>query len=152
MLLRKAHLIFWCIAVALLAYLVLDFWARRNAPLHRKLERLWQEDVTLLEESGKLPQPWFDVKEVEIFGGTPETKSILKRIHIPVAPKNLNGAYKLETLVIVWEEEGIRGATIQYNLVDIKTQNMIKEIGRTLTLRKPRNKDPFKALLEDLRQ
>lgn len=150
MLSKRLHLLFWCVAVGVLSYIVLDLWSTRNAPLFRKLETQWAEDVKLLESSKNLPQGWFDVKEVEVFGGTPETKAVLRKIKIPVGVKKENGDHKLEVLVVVWEEEGKRGALIQYNLVNLKTGNMIKEIGRTLILSKPRDPNPLNALLEDL--
>lgn len=152
MLTNRLHLIFWCFAVGLLAFIVLNFWSARNAPLFRRLETQWAEDVQLLEASKKLPQGWFDVREVEIIGGTPETKGILQRIKVPVAVKKKEGQHKLEVLVVVWEEEGKRGSLIQYNLVNLKTGNMIWELGRTLILSKPKDPNLFKAFLEDLRQ
>jgi hypothetical protein len=152
MLASRLHLLFWCVAVGLLSYIVLDFWSTRNAPLFRKLELQWAQDVELLESSKKLPPGWFDVKEVEITGGTPETKGILRKIRIPVQVKKEDGQHKVEVLVVVWEEEGKRGALIQYNLVNLKTGNMIWELGRTLILSQPQDPNPFKALMEDLRQ
>lgn len=150
---RKIHLIFWCIAAGLIAYLVLDFWSQKTAPLYMKLERQWEEDVVLLEKSGKIHPSWFEVKEVELYGGTPLTRNWLKRIKIPIKPKKeKDGTHKLEVLVVEWEEDGIRGAMIQYNLVDLQTKNMIWELSRNLYLSRPRDKDPFKALMEDLRQ
>lgn len=150
MLSKRLHLLFWCVAVGLLSYIVLDLWSSRNAPLFRRLETQWADDVRLLETSKNLPPGWFDVKEVEIFGGTPETKAILRKIKVPVGIKKHDGEHKLEVLVVVWEEEGKRGALIQYNLVNLKSGNMIKEIGRTLILSRPRDPNPFNALLEDL--
>ena len=130
---------------------MLDFWSSRNAPLYKRLERQWAADVENLESSHKLPKEWFDVGEMEVFGGTPETREWLDRIQIPLKPKKV-GAYKLEILVVAWEEEGKRGTLVQYDLVNLKTQNNIFELGRTFILSKPRNKNPFKAILEELRE
>ncbi len=131
---QRLHLLFWCLAMAILAFGVLDFWTSRNSPLPFRFERFWQEDVALLESSKSLPQQWFDVSEVEVYGGTPETKSWLRRIQLPIIAKNPNGQHKLEVLVVAWEEDGQKGVLVQYNLVDLKSKNMIWELGRTLLL------------------
>ena len=133
---QRVYLLLWCVTVGIISFMVLDFWQKRNAPLYRKLEIQWAQDVEDLESSKKLPPPWFDVREIELYGGTPETKNWLKRIEIPVTAKKPNGNHKLEVLVVAWEEDGKRGALIQYNLVDLKSGNMIWELGRTLMFRK----------------
>jgi hypothetical protein len=145
---RRAPALFLCLAVALTAYVLLDFWSSRNGPLYSRLERQWGEDVDDLEASKKLPKEWFDVGTIELIGGTPETKEWLQRIHVPLAPKK-GGHFKLEILVVAWEEEGKHGALVQYDLVDPKTQNNFWERGRTFILSKPRNKDSLKAFLEE---
>lgn len=145
---RRIYLLFWCGAIAILSYVMLDFYMARNAPLFKRFERQWASDISLLEESGKLPSAWFDVKEVEVVGGTPETKSWLRRVHIPVSVKNQEGHHKLETLVVLWEEEGKRGVLTQYNLVDLESGNTIWELGRTLILNRPPVFDSFKAIFE----
>lgn len=140
-----------CLAFGITAFVLLDFWSSRNAPLWERLERQWSNDVDNLEASKKLPKEWYDVGQVEVVGGTPETKEWLARIHVPVRPKT-NGKNKLDVLVVVWEEEGKRGAMVQYNLLDGKTGNNILELGRTFILSKPKPKNTFKALLEDFTQ
>ncbi len=153
MLTQRLHLFFWCISVSLFAFVILNFWNDRNAPLYRKFESKWAQDVQLLESSKKVHPGWFETKEIEIIGGTPETKAWLKRIQAPLKPKKeKDGSYKLEILTVAWEEEGKRGALVQYNLVDLKTQNMVWELGRTLILSQPKDANPFQAFLEDLRQ
>lgn len=151
MTLKRSALLVIAAAVGLTAYVVLDFYSDRNAPLHKRLERLWAQDLRNLEESNRLPPQWQDVGEVELFGGTPQTKNWLKRIHVPIRPKKADGQHKLEVLVVAWEEEGVQGALVQYNLVDRKTQNMIFELGRTLILHDP-NSSPLEEILEEVRQ
>ena len=148
---QRIPLLLLCVALGITAFVMLDFWSSRNAPLYKRLERQWAADVERLESSHKLPKEWFDVGELEVFGGTPETREWLGRIQVPLKPKKVGG-YKLEVLVVVWEEEGKRGTLVQYNLVDLKTQNNIFELGRTFILSKPRNKNPFKAFLEELQE
>jgi hypothetical protein len=143
--LNRSYLFLWCAAAGILAYLALDFHQQRNAPDYRKFERWWADDVAQLEASPKLPKPWFDVREVEVYGGTPESKSWLREIHIPLGPKNLKGQHKLEVLVVPWEEEGKTGVMLQYNLVDLKSKNMIFELGRTMVFEAPEPQAPPKA-------
>lgn len=148
--LKRFYLLLWGISIAILAYGLLEHWDRRNAADPVKFERLWEEDVHDLESSGKLPKPWFDVREIELVGGNPEGKRWLRQIHVPISIKKPEGDHKLEILVVPWREDGQRGVMIQYNLVNIKSQNMIFELGRTLILSQPHDKDPVKAFLQDL--
>jgi hypothetical protein len=146
---RRIALLAWCSAIALLAFICLDFWQTRNAPLYRRLELKWDEDVKNLEHSKKLPAPWYHIKDLEIEGGTAETRAWLHRIHVPLKTEK-NGQYKMDVLVVAWEEEGTHGALIQYNLVELKTGNNIWELGRTLILSRPRPKSSWKAFLQEL--
>ena len=123
-------------AVAAFAFVLLNAWSVRNAPLWKRLERRWAADVTLLEDSGKLPPAWFDVKSIDISGGTPETRGWLKLIHSPLKT-NPTGQHRMDVLVVAWEEDGKRGALVQYNIEDLKTKNTVSEIGRTLILSVP---------------
>ncbi len=131
---KRTYLILWAISFSILAFVILDSWSSRNGPQFKKFERQWAEDVQLLENSKKLPPAWFDVGEVELIGGNPETKSWLRKIHVPVKANRPGGKYKLEVLVVIWEADGKRGALVQYNLVDLKSKNMIAELARTLML------------------
>ena len=137
MLSKRLHLLLWCMAVAILAFIVLDFWNTRNAPLYKKFESQWRQDISLLISSKKLPPPWFDVREVELIGGTPETRGWLPRINSPVIATKPDGKHRLEILIVVWEEQGTHGALIQYNLVNLQSKNMVWELGRTLILSAP---------------
>lgn len=142
------HLLIWCVAVGIGAFACLNYYSQSRAPLYKKFERQWRDDVKLLEASQRLPKPWFNVKDLEIIGGTPETKDWLKRIDIPLQTK-LDGQFHLEVLVVAWEEDGKRGALVQYNLVDIKSGNNIWELGRTFILSKPPTKG-WKSTFEEL--
>lgn len=146
---KRISSLFLCFAVAILSFVVLDFWSSRNAPLFKRFERQWHEDVTKLEKSAKLPKGWYDVAEIELIGGTPETKDWLRRIKVPLEPKKADGKHKLEILVVVWEEDGKRGVLVQYNLVDLETKNMIFELGRTLILSQPRPKNFWQAIKQE---
>jgi hypothetical protein len=133
----RLYLLFWCAAAGVLAYICFDYWSARHAPLYTRLERQWTADVKTLEASGKLPRVWFDVKDIKVIGGTPETKQWLRRIKIPLKP-NPKGHHHMEILVVAWEESGKRGALVQYNIEDGKTTNTLLELGRTFILEGPR--------------
>lgn len=132
------------------AYVCLDFWSSRNAPLYKRFERQWAEDVDELEASGKLPAAWFDVGHLELYGGNPESKEWLQRIHVPLKTKK-DGHYSLEVLVVAWEEDGKRGTLVQYDLVDLKSGNNVWELGRTFILSRPPLANPFANLLEEIK-
>ena len=136
---KRAYLLMWCAALAILAFVLLEQWNVRNAPMHQRFERQWAEDVTALEASPKLPKPWFDVSQIEVIGGTPDTKGFLRRVQVPLKVKNPNGQYKLEALVVLWTEDNQNGVMIQYNITDLKTNNMVYELGRTLVLNQPKD-------------
>jgi hypothetical protein len=147
---RRLPPLLLCAAFAILAYVCLDFWSSRNAPLYKRFERQWKEDVEQLENSKKLPPAWFDVRDLEIYGGTPESKDWLGRIQVPLRTR-AEGKHKLEVLVVAWEEDGKRGTLVQYNLVDLKTGNNIWELGRTFILTRPPLANPLADLLEELK-
>lgn len=134
--LRRLSLLACCVSLASASYVVLDYWSRNHAPLPVRFERLWHEDVANLEASPNLPKQWFDVKELNIIAGTPETKEWLRQVEIPLNP-NLKGKHHMDILVVVWEEDGIRGVLVQYNLED-ERKNHIWELGRTLILERPK--------------
>lgn len=144
---QKLHLLIWCAAVGIAAFACLNYYSQARAPLYKKFEQQWLQDVQDLEASKRLPKPWFEVKNLEVVGGTPETKEWLSRIKVPLKI-NPDGGHHLDVLVVAWEEEGKRGALVQYNLVDLKTRNNIWELGRTFILSKPRAKG-FQGWLEE---
>lgn len=147
--LRRISLLFACLAIALAAFVLLDFWSGRNAPPYLRFQRLWQEDVDQLEASAKLPKGWFDLKEIDVIGGTAETKKWLRLVKVPIKTKP-NGGHRMDVLVVVWEEDGIRGVMVQYNLEDLATKNNIWELGRTFILSRPGDRNDWKQLWESL--
>ena len=130
---RKLSLLFLCVALGLTAYVLLDYWAFKNGHPVQKLDRLWNDDIAILEASKKLPPAWFKIKNLELYGGTDEAKAWLKRLH-PNIKTQKDGTHTLEVLLLVWEEDGKKGAVIQYNLTDLKSKNMVWELGRTFIL------------------
>jgi len=134
---NRVPLLLWGLAVALLAYTFLDFWSQRNAPLFKRLERSWHQDVQLMQTSPQYEKLWADVNQVEMIGGTPETKALLHRTPSPIQT-NPKGQIKLEVLAVLWEENGKRGILFQYDFVSLSNQNTVAEINRTYILSEPR--------------
>lgn len=134
---RRISLLFFAIAVGAAAYVAFDFWALANARPEVRLERAWIEDIADLQAAQKLPAPWFNLRAVEYYGGDAQAKDWLKRIRVPIKTK-VDGTHKLEVLLLVWEENGKRGAVVQYDIVDLKTQNLVWELGRTFILHPPK--------------
>lgn len=147
---RKLALLAFGVALGLIAFVLLDHYRRLRMPLVKRFERQWAADVVEMEASGKLPAAWHDIGQIKIIGGTPETRNWLDHVQAPLRP-NPQGQHRMEVLVVIWEENGKRGALVQYNLEDGKTGNTIREIGRTLILSTPTSeKNPVAGLLEDL--
>ena len=71
---------------------------------------------------------------------TDKAKDWQKSLHIPIATVP-NGKYRLELLLISWEEGETEGAIIQYNLVNLETMNMEWELGRTFILKGTRSSE-----------
>ena len=130
---RQTMLLFWALASGILAYVCFQVWSEKHAPLFKKFEILWAEDVANLEASHKLPPAWHHLKELKIVGGTPESKMLLKRVQSPIH-LDPEGKFSMEALIVLWQESGKTGALIQYNIEDIENKNTVAEIGRTLIL------------------
>src|SRR5690606_4847569 len=64
----------------------------------------------------------------------PLAKKWLAEIESPIQVTK-EGTHKLEVLLLSWEEGEKLGAVIQYDLVDMKTQNLLWELGRTFILK-----------------
>ena len=89
--------------------------------------------MAALKASNKLPAGWNSIKEIQLIPATDKAKLWLKSMHVPILLKS-DGAYKLEVLMISWDEGQDVGAIVQYNLVELKTNNMVWELGRTFVL------------------
>lgn len=144
--LRRIALLICCVAVSTASFVILDFWSARNGPLGKRFERQWRADIRQLEDSGKLPKPWSDLREVVIIGGTPETKKMLRQLnHHPVKTKN-DGQHRMEVLIVAWEEEGVQGVLVQYNIEEVESKENVYELGRTLILNRPNLLEEFRWL------
>lgn len=116
----------------LIAFVVFraDYWL-----MHPKEKFLhsWQEDVKLLEATNKLPKEWQEIGKVALSSDNSPAQHWLENIRPPIQIKK-DGQYRLDVFVIHWIEDTRYGAVVQYNIVDMKTQNTIWELGRTFKL------------------
>ena len=124
-------------ALIILAWTVDSLYSqyRFHASTHReKLQVLWEQDVKKLELAEAVPPGWHSLKEITYFGGDPGAKNwIIEGLRAP-HPVKKDGTHRLEVLLLSFEDEGRDGAIIQYNLVNLKNQNMEWELGRTFFL------------------
>jgi hypothetical protein len=109
------------------------FWL--NSPAAR-LQALWESDLELLGTAHKLPPQFANIREVALKPATATAKEWAKNLKIPIA-LNSQGQYRLEILLLSFEEEGTIGAIMQYDLVDLKSDNLVWEVGRTFILEFP---------------
>lgn len=126
--------------IALSAVLLLGFDIWQNYSINselsesKKFELLWKQDVNKLRKTKKWKSLWRQLKLVEVFPSDKKAKKWMKKIRPPVAPQNPKaGKLKLEVLIMSWKTGGKRGAIVQYNFIDLKSNNMFLEVGRTFT-------------------
>ena len=98
-----------------------------------QFESVWKVDMAALRASQKLPKGFKSIRKVLYFGGTPMAKKWLKSIKKPFVedPKGLND---LEVLVAIWTDQGQMGVLVQYDLIDVKSGNLVAEIARNFNL------------------
>lgn len=123
-------LIFGCIISITSWDEVSPFWL--NKP-NKKLEVIWQQDITTLIQSGKLPKEWREISEIKVEPLSEDAKNILSEIRVPVVAKP-EGTHRIEISVDSWSEEKNKTLVIQYHLFDKASQNLVWELGRTLSI------------------
>ena len=111
-------------------FLHLDFYLKKPQD---KFAAAWQADIQLLEKSGKLPKEWKEIREISVKGQASPVTEWVGEVTPPI-PAFKAGKYRLNVFVIHWIDGYRYGVVIQYDLVDLKSQNVVSEIGRTLKL------------------
>jgi hypothetical protein len=119
---------------------ILPFWLE-NKP--EEIRALWMQDIQVLVSNDKLPKEWTQVKEVKYQPLTATVEKLLKDIKPPIIPSNKKGNYRLEVTVDDWKENNEYGLMIQYQLIDLKSQNLIWELGRTLLVNSQASSAPL---------
>jgi hypothetical protein len=108
----------------------LDFWFSNP---EGKFAKSWKNDIHLLEQSHKLPPEWKQIKEISVKAANYPAQDWIADIAAPISSQK-TGRYRLDVFVIHWLDGYRYGVVLQYNLVDLKNQNTIWELGRTLKL------------------
>lgn len=111
----------------------------------KKLEYFWHRDTKTLLKNKKLPKAWNDIKEIDFFGGTKEEKNWIQSIKSPV-PINKKGQHKMEILLLTWKDGERFGAIIQYDIINIKSGNLLWELGRTYILKEGRSEHQLERI------
>lgn len=108
------------------------FWGESTQT--EQIETLWKQDIELLVRTKSLPKQWIEVSEITYFPLTDSVKELLSKIRPPLGTHK-DGKYKMEVSIDDWKDGSDYGLMIQYQMFDIATQNMVWELGRTLTLK-----------------
>ncbi|MCB0412334.1 MAG: hypothetical protein KDD22_07400 [Bdellovibrionales bacterium] len=131
-----------CLALA--THLAFKTYQQSHMNLAQKVYFLWERDLKTLEAHHKLPNGFFHLREVKLKGATPLTHKWLKKTGSPLR-LDPQGQFSLEVLMLHWMENNTLGVVIQYNLTDLKTGDMVWELGRTFTLPTPTKKPTSSA-------
>lgn len=126
-------------ATLILGYKQYEF---TSSPPIERLQLLWENDLDLLKGQNKLPQAWYDIREVRLIPATEQAKEWAKLINVPIK-LNPKGQHELDALLLTWEEDDTLGAVVQYSLIESQSKNMIWELGRTYILRGDPNIERF---------
>lgn len=107
-----------------------------------QIQSHWKQDIELLVRYKSLPKEWTQVTEIQYFPLTDSAKDLLKKIRPPLG-NHKDGNYRMEVTIDDWvdKENGNSnyGLMIQYQIFDKVSQNLVWELGRTLTLKPTEN-------------
>jgi hypothetical protein len=98
-----------------------------------QIESLWKQDMELLVHNQALPKQWIEVSEIKYFPLTDSVKELLSKIKPPLATHE-NGTYRMEVTIDDWKDNSDYGLMIQYQMFDIKSNNLVWELGRTFII------------------
>jgi len=121
------------LALLISTYVAYSYYAFQNFTEEQRLEHLITADFKRLRSSHILPKAFDSISHIEIVTGTEQARSWLEKIKLPIEQRP-DGEFKLEVLLMSFEDEGRTAAVIQYNIVNNKTHDMVWELGRTFYL------------------
>lgn len=113
-----------------------DLWRQirfSRATPAEQLQWAWEDDLIDLNQRRLLPKEWKDIREIQLIPTDDFTKASLHQLETPIT-LNEKGQFRLEILMVSWQEAQQSGVIFQYNLTNMKTKNQIWEMGRTFTL------------------
>lgn len=120
-------------ALIIVAFSYKDVFPFLSGTAAERLESLWERDTISLAGSKSLPPQFLSIKEINFTYGSQTSENWMKAIQVPIR-KKLDGKFRLEVFVDHWAEGKDYGAVIQYQLVDLNSNDTIWELGRTFTL------------------
>ena len=98
-----------------------------------RLSSLWERDIIQLTAAGKLPKEFFETKEIKITYGSDRAKWLIQAAKSPLHTV-ADGKYRLDFFADHYVDGKDFGVVLQYQLVDLTSNDMIWELGRTLKL------------------
>lgn len=123
------------IALFLLAsgFLGLELQRELEMTEAQRISRFWSLDMAKLGREDHLHTGFNSLKSFEFFTPSELATEWAKNLEVPFTTRD-DGKYHLEILVLSHEDEGERAVVIQMDLVDLETNNLVWEVGRTYSL------------------
>jgi len=106
-----------------------------DLPSKSKLTQLWSKDFDAMKSEG-LPPEFKGVWQIKVFMLDKNLHFLLRDLKAPIET-NKNGVFNLEVTFISHYSEELKKdmLIIQYNVIDIETDNMILETSRQIVLK-----------------
>ena len=120
-------------SLSLCSFLLMEYYRFENATHAEKLQRMWEEDVSLLTSLKKLPASWGSLKEIKYSATSKEDFQLVQKLTSPIR-LNKDGKFRMNILLLSWEDGNEKGYVFQYDIFNIKTKNLVWELGRTFVL------------------
>ncbi len=117
-------------ALAACQFYNVDYWLK---PSKDKFSVTWSKDVAALEKSGKLPEGWQQIREIVIKTDNSPAQNWVVGFD-PGIKKKQDGFYRLEIFIAHWIENDRYGALVQFNLVDLRTNDTTWEVSRNMPI------------------
>lgn len=120
-------------AIIIVAFSYKDVLPFLSGSTAERFESLWKRDIINLMGNKNIAENFIKVKDINFTYGSQTAEGWVKAVEIPLK-KNPNGTLRLEVFVDHWTEGKEYGAMVQYQLVDLASNDTIWELGRTFTL------------------
>ena len=123
----------FALALAISIYVGYSYYEVQNFTQEQLLEKLITSDLNKLRSRNILPASFDKISHMEVQTGTEQARKWLEKMKLPIEQK-ADGQYKMEVLLMSFEDEGKTAAIIQYNIINNNTHDMEWELGRTFYL------------------
>jgi hypothetical protein len=133
----KSHLGLFSLllAITVIVYILASLGANYRSPSSKLIERIWQQDISNLNNLHKLPSTWSEIRLVEKVNASGDSSAEVwardTNSPIEINPK---GEYKLEVLFISQHDGKHERVVIQHHMIHIPSGNSVWELGRTYEL------------------